>query len=96
MTNSHFLNFFLQEGGFLAEPKTPGQMEFLSELAYTYEETTGVSSWWIGASDSGHEGRWTWGQSGEVIRNMFGSFNIFSILRRCQMNSGPRGVLAEM
>merc|ERR1711934_1014779 len=48
-----------KEGGYLAEPNTPAQMEFLTGLAWLEEELYGIKSWWIGLSDVGHESVWT-------------------------------------
>ena len=59
-------NKLSQVGGFLAEPKTEEQMEFLRGIAELEAELYGVQNWWIGLSDSGHEGRWVWAHSTEV------------------------------
>ena len=50
----------------MAEPKTEEQMEFLRGIAELEAELYGVQNWWIGLSDSGHEGRWVWAHSTEV------------------------------
>jgi hypothetical protein len=48
------------KGGFLAEPKTEEQLQFLASLGYVEETLTGVQGWWVGLSDLGHEGEWVW------------------------------------
>ena len=50
---------YLQDG-FLAEPKTEEQLNFLTSLAYVEEMATGVQGWWVGLADLGHEGEWVW------------------------------------
>ena len=50
---------YLQDG-FLAEPKTEEQLNFLTSLAYVEEAATGVQGWWVGLTDLGHEGEWVW------------------------------------
>ena len=47
-------------GGFLMEPKTEDQFQFVSSLAFVEESFTGITSWWVGLSDLGHEGSWFW------------------------------------
>merc|ERR1712226_1063993 len=54
------LEYCEEEGGFLAEPKTPEQLEFVSSVAYIEETHTGVQAWYVGLSDMGHEGEWVW------------------------------------
>ena len=50
----------LSQDGFLAEPKTAEQFEFVSSLAFVEESLTGVAAWWVGLADFGHEGEWVW------------------------------------
>ena len=52
--------FLVSKDGFLAEPKTAEQFEFISSLAYLEESLSGVPAWWIGLADFGHEGEWVW------------------------------------
>ena len=52
-------------GGWLAEPRTQEQLQFLSSLAFLEESLTGVRGWWVGLSDLGHEGGWAWQTDGE-------------------------------
>merc|ERR1712227_547208 len=53
-----------QEGGFLAEPTSQLQLDFLSELALLQGGFTGVDHWYIGLTDLGKEGEWSWIHSG--------------------------------
>merc|ERR1712080_357136 len=53
-------------GGYLAQPQTLAQMEFLTGLAGVYTTLTGVHNWWLGLSDIGHEGIWEWVHTMEV------------------------------
>ena len=55
-----------QVGGYLAEPKTAEQMKFLTGLAGLEADFLGVPNWWIGLTDSGHEGTWSWMHSMQV------------------------------
>jgi len=48
---------------FLAEPVTAEQLEFVTSMAYIEEGFTGVQGWWVGLTDLGHEGQWTWQHS---------------------------------
>ena len=57
--NFHFWITSFQDG-FLAEPKTEEQLNFLTSLAYVEEMATGVQGWWVGLADLGHEGEWVW------------------------------------
>merc|ERR1711892_1598756 len=50
-------------GGYLAEIQTQEQADFIASIAMVEENLTGVSSWWLGLTDMGHEGRWMWGHS---------------------------------
>jgi len=54
------LEYCEEQGGFLAEPKTAEQFEFVSSLAYLEQSLTGVPAWWVGLADFGHEGEWVW------------------------------------
>ena len=56
-------------GGYLAEPKTQKQMEFLVGVAALEIGFTGIGSWWLGLTDLGHEGRWIWAHSFEVMQD---------------------------
>ena len=57
--------------GYLAEPKSMDQMTFLAGLAGLEADFLGIHNWWIGLSDSGHEGLWTWVHSVQVKRGGF-------------------------
>ena len=46
-----------QVGGYLAEPKTQQQADFLISLAFVEQSMVGVEAWWIGLTDQSHEGR---------------------------------------
>jgi len=50
-------------GGFLVEVRSQDQQTFLEIIAALEEEFTGSRSWFIGLTDSGHEGRWIWEHS---------------------------------
>jgi len=52
-------------GGVLAEPKTQARAEMLTSLAMLQQTHVGVTSWWIGLTDQGHEGSWVWQHSTE-------------------------------
>merc|ERR1712212_225115 len=54
------LEYCEEQDGFLAEPKTEDQLNFLTSLAYVEEMATGVQGWWVGLADLGHEGEWVW------------------------------------
>ena len=58
-------------GGYLAEPASLEQMEFLTGIAEVEETFTDIKTWWIGMSDIGHEGLWTWQHSGEQVESNF-------------------------
>jgi len=60
-----------KEGGYLAEPKTLRQMEFLTGLAELEAEFYGPREWWLGLSDSGHEGTWVWTHSYQEVSETF-------------------------
>merc|ERR1712227_510952 len=49
-----------QQGGYLAEPYSQLQMEFLGELAVLEGGFTGIGFWYIGLTDLGREGEWMW------------------------------------
>jgi len=54
------LEYCEEQDGFLAEPKSEEQLNFLTSLAYVEEAATGVQGWWVGLADLGHEGEWVW------------------------------------
>merc|ERR1712126_266285 len=58
-------------GGYLAQPKTKEQMEFLHGLAEVYAQFSGVHNWWLGLSDVGHEGIWAWVHTFEEVTETF-------------------------
>jgi len=47
-------------GGYLAEPATELEQEFLYSSITIIEGTGQRSNWWIGLSDISHEGNWYW------------------------------------
>jgi len=55
------------QGGFLAEPKTIRESEFVEDLAMFSQQLTGISNWFLGLSDLGHEGTWLWMHSDEPV-----------------------------
>jgi len=58
-------------GGYLAQPQTLAQMEFLTGLAEVYTTLTGVHNWWLGLSDIGHEGIWEWVHTMEEVSETY-------------------------
>jgi len=60
-----------KEGGYLAEPKTLRQMEFLTGLVELEAEFYGPREWWLGRSDTGHEGTWVWTHSYQETSETF-------------------------
>jgi len=60
-------------GGYLAEPKTQKQMNFLAGVAALEMDFYGVANWWLGLTDLGHEGRWVWSHSVEQVSETFWS-----------------------
>ena len=56
-----------QAGGYLAEPKTVDQMVLVEELVELEVADSGRRNWWLGLSDVGYEGIWTWIHSNQVI-----------------------------
>merc|ERR1712126_640174 len=58
-------------GGYLAQPQTQKQMEFLHGLAEVYAQFSGVYIWWLGLSDIGHEGMWAWVHTLEEVTETF-------------------------
>merc|ERR1712126_211655 len=58
-------------GGYLAQPQTQEQMEFLHGLAEVYAQFTGVYNWWLGLSDMDHEGVWEWLHTMEEVTDTF-------------------------
>merc|ERR1711962_1166842 len=61
-------------GGYLAQPKTQEQMEFLHGLAEVYAQFTGVHNWWLGLTDMGHEGIWEWLHTMEEVTETFWAY----------------------
>jgi len=55
------------QGGYLAEPTSQMQVDFLSELALLEGGFTGVGFWYIGLTDLGKEGDWSWIHSGSDL-----------------------------
>lgn len=49
-----------EAGGYLAEPQSQLQIEFLSELAGLEGSFTGIGYWYIGLTDLAREGDWLW------------------------------------
>lgn len=58
-------------GGYLAEPLTARQAEFIHGVAIIDESFSGIDHWWIGLTDLGNEGHWTWPHSGEDLTDSF-------------------------
>ena len=53
-------------GGFLIEPDSEDLSLLVSSLLEMTEAFYGKQNWWIGLSDSGHEGDWRWQRTGEI------------------------------
>jgi len=53
-----------QIGGYLAEPRTTRQAEFLGEIAILEAPLTGIQFWYIGLTDLSREGDWLWIHAG--------------------------------
>jgi len=47
-------------GGYLAEPKTGTEQDFLRSEIQFFEMILGKMSWWIGLTDAGNENQWFW------------------------------------
>jgi len=60
-----------QVGGYLVEPKNQRQMEFLTGLVELETEFYGPRRWWLGLSDTGHEGTWVWTHSYQEVSETF-------------------------
>jgi len=54
-------------GGYLAEPRTQSQDQFLSEVAVLAGSFTGIGYWYIGLTDLGREGHWLWIHNKESV-----------------------------
>jgi len=52
-------------GGFMLEPDSEDLFLLVSSLLKMTENFYGQQHWWIGLTDSGHEGDWTWQHSRE-------------------------------
>ena len=78
--DSRMIFIHLQDG-FLAEPKTEEQLNFLASLAYVEEMATGVQGWWVGLADLGHEGEWVW----QVIFCIFKNTILHNVFAVCTM-----------
>ena len=78
-------------GGYLAEPKTQKQMEFLAVVADLVMDLTGVTNWWLGLTDLGHEGRWEWIHSFQV--NITNLHLVISYIGRVKCVRCPSGVV---
>merc|ERR1712212_1220895 len=55
-----------REGGYLAEPKTTSQMEFLASMSEYIGQLSGINKWHIGLMDLEREGTWMWLHSVEL------------------------------
>jgi len=60
-----------QAGGYLAEPQSLEQMEFLAGIAGLEADFTGIRNWWIGLTDFSHEGTWIWTHSNQEVNQVF-------------------------
>ena len=47
-------------GGFVVEPRTVERQELVASLLAMLPEVAGERDWWIGLTDTGHEGSWVW------------------------------------
>jgi len=56
-----------EEGGYLAEPITQSEAEFLAEIATLEGSFTGITYWYIGLTDLGREGDWLWLHNDEAV-----------------------------
>lgn len=47
-------------GGYVVEPRTAEVQELIASLLAMLPEVAGGIDWWIGLTDTGHEGSWVW------------------------------------
>ena len=60
-----------QMEGYLAEPETGQQMEFLLSRIQALQSFTDIKQWWIGLTDASYEGTWVWQHSMNVAHKTF-------------------------
>jgi len=58
-------------GGFLMEPKSSQIQNLVSSLLLMLPGISGELDWWIGLSDTGHEGHWLWVHEAEFAEEQF-------------------------
>merc|ERR1712156_138618 len=58
-------------GGFLMEPKSAEIQNLVSSLLLMLPGISGEFDWWIGLSDTGHEGNWLWVHEAEFAEEQF-------------------------
>jgi len=58
-------------GGYLVEPMSEQIHAFLSTMLVMLPEVAGDLDWWIGLTDTGHEGTWAWQHQVTVAEDQF-------------------------